>query len=135
MDIFSSSGLLQSAIATSFTAAGPVDMSIIVNQRIESSPSKLVFVAIAQITLIEMTGQIMNRTTSTKRLEIHGIEPEAFPPFILRRAAPRDTLTTTTCRLTNSWPMFEREDVSQALRNPLSFVLLKKASCRVERGQ
>jgi len=100
-------------------------MSIIVNQRIESSPSKLVFVAIAQI---------VNRTTNTKRFGIHGIESEAFPRFVFRRAVPRDTPTTTTCRLTNSWPMFEREDVSQALRNPASSVL-KKAPCRVERGQ
>src|SRR5579859_4150974 len=124
MDIFSSSVLLQSAIATSFTAVGPVGMSIIVNQRIESSPSKLVFVTITQITLIEMTGQIINRTTSTRRLGIHGIEPEAFPRFILHRASPRDTPTPTTCRLTNGWPMFEREDVSRALRNPPSSVLL-----------
>lgn len=55
MDIFSSSSLLQSATATSFIAVGPVGMNIIVNQRIGSSPSQLVFVAIVQITLIEMT--------------------------------------------------------------------------------
>src|SRR5271155_778551 len=130
MDISSSSALLQSAIVTSFTAVGPIGMSIIVNQRIGSPPSKLVFVAIVQVTLIEMTGQIMNRTTSIRRLGIHGIELKASPRFILRRAAPRDTPTTTTYRLTNSWPMFEREDVRQALRNPPSSVLLKKALCR-----
>jgi hypothetical protein len=83
-----------------------------VNQRIGSSPSKLVFVAIVQITLVEMTDQIMNRTTSTKRLGIHGMEPEASPRFILRRAAPRDTPARMTCRFTNRWQMFEREDVT-----------------------
>lgn len=56
MDIFSSPSLLQSAIATSFIAVGPIGMTIIVNQRIGSSPSQLAFVAIVQITLIDMTG-------------------------------------------------------------------------------
>lgn len=116
-------------MATSFIAVGPVGMSIIVNQSIGSSPSQLVFDAIAQIMLIEITGQTMNLTTSTKTLGTYGIGPEASPRFILRSVVAKDTPTTTTCKLTDSWPMFDKEDVSRALRKPPSSELLKNARC------
>jgi hypothetical protein len=57
MDNFSiPSALLQSAITTSFIAVGPVGLSIRVSQSIGSSSSKLVFVALVQIRVMEIIG-------------------------------------------------------------------------------
>jgi len=66
------------------------------------------------------TGQIINRTKRTVKVEIKGIEPEALPDCILRILAKRLIPTTMRERGTKSLPMLAMDVMSQTLKIPPS---------------
>jgi hypothetical protein len=95
-----------STIGMSIMAVVPQGIMHIANHKIGSSPRIDIFDARAQTTETEMAGQSTNRVISTRVAGTYGKLPPSSPRSLFAKVRISVTPATTTCRITNSWPMF-----------------------------